>query len=366
MIKLLRRYAEATWKPPFALTLPSDAGSYADRISVGRVVWRRALRQLNLAWHGQRHLERPHIDTRVHRRILWIHQGTPQVGDSLMDLAARELMRGRVQRLDLLTEIHLLPLYRHDDVFTKVASDPSELIAADYDLILLHSTSSRSVRDKLVFYREVPFVHIQGYFTGPEFNRTLFGFYRLAQLLKLPLGADALDSIAKPMMQASQDEEFAADALDLLGRPMAICLGGVRDWRTYHQWPEVIRILHSSAPTSSIILLGAENGLQMRDEILASGLNALIIDRVAKHTLPEVYAVMKRCSVVLAADGGLLHLAHAAGVSAVAIFAGPIQPSFRVTAANSTQALYGSLRVDDVSPEIVAACAVKALQNGRS
>ena len=42
-------------------------------------------------------------------------------------------------------------------------------------LILLHSASSRGTRDKFRFFRDVPFVHLHGVYTGPEFNRTLFG-----------------------------------------------------------------------------------------------------------------------------------------------------------------------------------------------
>jgi Glycosyltransferase family 9 (heptosyltransferase) len=353
-------YARASWTPPFALPLPSNAPAYAASASVWKLAQRRALRELKLAWCGQGALLRTRIDLRIHRRILWIHQGTPQVGDSLMDLAARVLLRGQVDRLDLLTEEHLLGLYRHDEVFSQVAASPAELPGA-YDLVLLHSTSSRSVKDKLAAYRKVPFAHIQGIYTGPEFNRTLFGFYRLAHLLGSPLSGAALGAMARPSMRASPQEEAAVAEKGLPAGAIAIALGGVRDWRTYTQWPQVLRGLHAAGIDAPVVLLGSANGMAMRDEILAADTGLQIIDRVDQHSLGEVHALMRRCALVLCADGGLLHVAHTADVPVVALFAGIIQPRFRVTAANRTLSLYGARTVDDVPAAEVVASALAAM-----
>jgi Glycosyltransferase family 9 (heptosyltransferase) len=365
VVRSLRRYAEETWVPPFQQPLPSNIDQYAAQVSWRRAAWRRALRQLKLTWHGQASLVCSRIDLQRHRRVLWIHQGTPQVGDSLMDLAARVLLKGRIDRLDLLTEPHLLPLYRSDEVFTQVGSSPAEL-AGSYDLILLHSTSSRSVRDKLAHYTNVPFAHVQGYFTGPEFNRTLFGFYRLAQLLRLPLDEAEINRIARPSMRAAAADERAVDSLQIPAGALLLALGGVRDWRTYEQWPQVLKDLHASGVTAPVVLVGAENGLPMRDAILSASTGLRIIDRVAQHSLGEVHAMMRRCALALCADGGLLHVAHAADVPTVALFAGIIDPSYRVTAANRTRSLYGERSVNDVPAAKVAACALAMLSDGQA
>lgn len=358
--KRMSRYVEATWTPPFLQTLPSNAGPYAASVSWWRVARRRALRELNLAWHGQGPLVRDRIDPAVHRRILWIHQGTPQVGDSLMDLAARVLLKGQVERLDLLTEAHLLDLYRHDEVLTQVASSPAEL-RGPYDLVLLHSTSSRSVRDKLSHFRKLPFVHIQGFYTGPEFNRTLFGFYRLAQLMGSPLEVDRLNRMARPSMRPSPEEEANVAKLGVPAGAIAIALGGVRDWRTYTQWVPVIKGLAEAGVRGPVVLLGSDNGFALRDEIVAGGTGLRLIDRVGQHSLGEVHALMRRCSLVLCADGGLLHVAHAAGIPVVALFAGIIEPCFRVTAANRTHCLHGERSVDDVPVSDVVLNALEAM-----
>lgn len=359
IVDRIRRYGEATWQPPFDWPLPSSAVQYAASHSPWQAARRRAMRELNLALHGQSGLERERIDPAVHRRILWIHQGTPQVGDSLMDLAARVLLHRRGVRLDLLTEAHLLPLYRSDAVFANVASSARELPAGGYDLVMLHSMSSRSVRDKLQHFRRVPFVHVQGCYTGPEFNRTLFGFYRLAQLMGLP-GA-ALETMARPTMQPSHAEHAAIAALAIPPSAIAVALGGVRDWRTYTRWTDVLRGLAATGRVPHVVLVGADNGLAMRDAIVAAEIGLPLIDRVGRHSLGEVQELIGRCALALCADGGLLHVAHTTDTPVVALFAGEILPALRVTSANRTTCLHGPVQVDDIDPDAVLVAALACL-----
>ncbi len=356
----LRQYAEETWLPPFPQTLPSSVDQYALQASVWKAARRRAMRSLNLRLHGQVPLERTRIDPAVHRRVLWIHHGTPQVGDSLTDLAARVLLRGDFERFDLLTDKHLVPLYRSDEVFTLASSSPSEL-SGDYDLILLHSASSRSVKDKLAHYRRVPFVHVHGFYTGPELNRTLFGYYRIAQLRGMSVSEAEIERIACTSMRASADEEAAVERLGLPSNAIMMAIGGVRDWCTYFQWPEVLRGLHEAGVRRPVVLIGSDNGLAMRDQILASDTGMTLIDRVAQHTLGEVQALMRRGALVVCADGGLLHVAHTARVPVVTLFAGISEPRFRLTAANRTTWRYGAKWVNDVPAEELVRCIVEAL-----
>lgn len=356
----LLRYAQQTWTPPFPQPLPSNVERYAAQTSPWKAARRRALRELHLRLHGQGPWLRERIDPSVHRRVLWIHHGTPQVGDSLTDLAARVLLKGRVERLDLLTDAHLLQLYRADAVFSKVASSAAEL-PGPYDLVLLHSASSRSVKDKLAHYRNTPFVHVHGFYTGPEHNRTLFGYYRIAHLLGLPMSAEEIERAACPSMAASAAEEAAVDQLAVPAGAIAIAIGGVRDWCTYLQWPEVLSGLKASGINRPVVLIGSDNGLAMRDQIMAANTGLQIIDRVAQHTLGEVQALMRRCALVVCADGGLLHLAHTACVPVVTLFAGISEPRFRLTSANRTRWLYGANWVNDVPAADLVVCITEAL-----
>jgi len=359
MPQSLLRYAEETWTPPFPQALPSSVVEYAQHASPWKAARRRALRSLHLRLHGQTPLLRTRIDPDVHRRVLWIHQGTPQVGDSLTDLAARALLRGTLERLDLLTDAHLLQLYRSDDVFTQVASAPDEL-PGPYDLVLLHSASSRSVKDKLAHYRRVPFAHVHGFYTGPELNRTLFGYYRLAQLLGLDASEQEIDHMACPSMRASAAEEAAVNKLGLPPGAIVMAIGGVRDWCTYQQWPQLLHGLREAGVTRPVVLIGSDNGLAMRDQIVAADTGLTLIDRVAQHTLGEVQAMMRRSALVICADGGLLHVAHTARVPVVTLFAGISEPRFRLTAANRTTWRYGAKWVNDVPAEELVRCVVEA------
>ncbi len=356
----LFRYASATWTPPFAHALPSSVATYVGEVSVLQVAWRRFKRELNFLSHGQSGLRRERIDVSVHRKILWIHQGTPQVGDSLMDLAARTLLRGQVDRLDLLIDEHLVPLYQGDPVFHRVASDPDEL-PRDYDLVLLHSASSHSVRSKFKHFHGVPFAHVYGVYTGPELNRTLFGFFRLAHLLGLSETTAELEAKACPSMCATPRDVQQVDGLELPPGAVVVCVGGVHDWRTYLQWPELIAALRHEGVNRPIVLLGSSNGLDMRDTIVSAQDCGVVIDRVAQHSLGEVYEIMRRSALVVCADGGLLHVAHAARVPVVALFAGICDPHFRVTAANQTRWLYGPNQVNDVPYGSVAPLVIQSL-----
>lgn len=358
-MSFIDRYAAATWTPPFPQPLPSDATAYSQCVPIWKMAQRRARRELNLWLQGQSGLRRERIEPA--RRLLWIYKGMPQVGDSLMDLAARVLLIGRVDSVDLLIDAHLVPLYAADQVFDRVSHDPAQLAPAEsYDLVLLHSASSHSLQDKLHSFRHQPFVHMHGIYTGPEFNRTLFGFYRLAQLLGIKPVTDELAHRTRPVMWSSAVDIAAIDALGLPSDSVAMSVGGVHDWRTYTRWDDVLTLLRAAGWQRPILLIGANNGAALRDRLMVShGFDDQVIDCVGRHTLGQTHALLQRCRLALCADGGLLHLAHAADVPAVGLFAGIINPAFRLTTANRTRALYGAQRVDDIAPQDVAAAVLE-------
>lgn len=355
----LQRYAAKTWVPPFPQPLPSDAERYAATAPIGRIAWRRFRRAAWLAVQGQRPLERARIEP-THRRILWIHQGMPQVGDSLMDMACRSLLRDR--EITLLTDPHLCSLYAHDNVISRVTADAAEAARGAYDLAIVLGASSHNLRGKLAHFRSLPFVSLHGYYNGPEFNRTLFGFYRLDQLLGGHASEAEIAAVARPHMVAGADAVAAVDALALPQRFIALALGGVRDWRTYARWPEVVAALRRAGTNEPIVLLGAANGRDAGAAVVAASSSAQVIDRVDRHTLPEVHEILRRSALALAADGGLLHVAHAAQTPTVSLFAERIDPAYRLTAASRSTALYHPREVSAIAPEEIAA-AVQASMN---
>ena len=355
----LRRYAAEAWTPPFPQPLPSDAARYAAAAPLGRIAWRRLRRVAWLALRGQAALERHRIEPE-HRRILWIHEGMPQVGDSLMDLACRSLLRGR--EITLLTDRHLCTLYESDDVISRVTADAAEAEHGVYDLAIVLGASSHNLRAKLAHFRSLPFVSLQRDYTGPEFNRTLFGFYRLDQLLGGRADEAQVQAIARPYMVATPEAVAVIDALALPERFVAISLGGVRGWRTYARWPEVVAALRSAGVEEPLLLLGSGNACDQRDAVVAGANGSELIDRVDRHTLPEVHEILRRSVLAVVADGGLLHVAHAAATPTVSLFAERIDPSYRLTAANRSFALYHPREVSAIAPEEIASAVAQALR----
>ena len=356
-----RRFAAPTYTPPFAQHIASNVEHYVAVIPLREMISRRIRRWLWLALNGQIGLERATIEA-AHRRILWIHSGMPQVGDSLMDLACRELLRGRSVSVDLLIDPHLVPLFENDEVFSHAYADAREAARNEYDLVIVLGASSHNLREKLGYFRRLPYVNLHGFYTGPEFQRTLFGYFRLDQLLGGGGGEAWLPTIARPHMTVSDASRAAVAALALPPRFVALAVGGVRGFRTYAHWPAVVDALREAGIDDPIVLIGAANGVAARDAILACSGATNIIDRLDRHPLPEVFEILRRSTLAVCADGGLLHVAHAAGTPTVSLFAERIQPEYRLTPANRSLAFYSAIDVSDIAPSVVAGAIAGALR----
>ena len=353
----LRRLAEETYTPPFPQALPSNATRYAAVASQRTILWRRMRRWLWLAVNGQLGLERDRIGA-ADRRILWIHAGMPQIGDSLMDLACRDLLRGR--DVELLIDAHLVPLYTHDDVFGRVFSDPAVAARGTYDLVIVLGLSAQNLRAKLRHFRKLPWVSLHRYYTSTEFHRTLFAYYRLDQLLGGSASEVDVPKAMRPHLVVGPEAVAAVDALGLPARFLVMAIGGVSVSRTYTRWGDVVAALRRRGVAEPIVLLGSANAIEQRDRILAVAGNAPLIDAVDRYRLPEVYEIVRRSQLVVCTDSGPLHLANAAGTPTVSLFNERIDPSYRLTPANRSIALYVATQVSDIDPEAVADAAAQA------
>jgi heptosyltransferase-2 len=359
----LHALAAQTYVPPFQQHLPSNVDSFLRTASTAKMALHRLKRGAWLSLNRQTGLERSRIGP-DDRRILWIYLGMPQVGDSMMDLACRVLLRDRPVAIDLLTVPHLAQMYSADDVFRHVFSDPAEAARNDYDLAVVLSASSQTLRVKLRLFRRLPFVNLYRFHRGTELHRTLFGFFRLDQLLGNGWPTERIEAIAKPHMVAGDVARQAVDALSLPERFVALAVGGVHDWRTYRRWPEVLPLLAAAEPDMPVVLLGSSNGAAMREQLLALPRRPCLVDRVDRHSLQEVHEVFRRCTVAACADGGLLHLANAADVPTVSLFAERIDPTYRLTPANRSIAFYAPTEVSDIEPKAVADAIVAGWRGG--
>jgi heptosyltransferase-2 len=359
----LRKWAGPVLLTPFANAIPLDYAPVRGKPAIS-LLWRRLRPALSLRWHGQSALQLAQFPAGV-RRVLWIYKGVPQIGDSLMDLSSRAMLQERGIAVDLCTDPHLAELYRADQVFGRVFSHPEEANPASYDLALLDSLKWRCLEAKLGKLGRLPFVSMRGCFAGPEFNRTLFSFFRMNQLLGASLSNEQIHASARPLLFAAAADAATADHLQIAPNSIAFALGGADPHRTYRHWHEVIARLLQQAPDLQLVLLGSRNALEMRDRVLTATQSLghdRIIDCVNRLTLLQSFEVLKRCRLALAADGGLLHVAHAAVTPTVALFDQHISPALRLTAANRSLPLQSSGDTSAIPVQEVTQCITQALQ----
>jgi heptosyltransferase-2 len=348
-------------RPPFANSIPVDLGPVKGK-SAWSLLWRRVRPAASLALRLQFPLQRHHIDGNL-RRVLWIYKGSPQVGDSLMDLSSRTLLATQGIKVDLCTDAHLVKLYQADDVFGCVFSDASRIAAGTYDLVILDSFKWRCLEDKFKYLPRTPFVTMRGYFSGPEFNRTLFSFCRMNQLLGACLTDAELHARALPHLAATHEDREIAASLPLQGKTIALAIGGASPGRTYPHWDKVAAALLHKHPDAQFVLLGSGNAVAMRDAILRACKDKTgnFIDCVDRYTLTQTFEILRRCTLAASADGGLLHVANAAGIPTVSLFDCHIAPALRLTAANRSIALQSQGVIGDIPADELAHCIERAM-----
>lgn len=346
---------------PFAQPLELDFRPLQGKPAVS-LLWRWLRPWLSLRLALQQRLQQETLGT-APRRLLWIYKGSPQIGDALMDLSSRVLLQRAGFQVDLYTDPHLAKLFAADEIFSHVFAQPEQIDPAAYDLVILDSFKARCLSVKVAHLRHLPFVTMRGYFSGPEFNRTLFSFFRMHQLLGRQPDAAEVSAQALPCLFSSAADRAAVAALALSPQTVAFAIGGADPGRTYPHWDRVIGALLASDPALRIVLLGSDNGRAAGAAILAA--NAASADRivncVATYSLLQTFEIFKQCGLAVACDGGLLHVAHAAGLPTVALFDAQVSPAMRLTAANRSVALSATASVGTLPAEAVVEAVRQAL-----
>lgn len=247
---------------------------------------------------------------RKHRTILWVNLAAPSLGDSLMDLSARVLLKDR--EVVLLTHPKNVLLYKDDCVFCAVFSDPRQVVKqfgrSSFDLVIVDSYSPRVLWNKLILAPVSPFVGLYGYLNGFEVHRTYFAFARMMELLRL----DQIDEPMRPTITLPAESKGKPPEFDV-----CIAVGGEWSFRTYDHWPSVVSWL--IAQGFSVSLVGSDNGVTSASEILK--LEPTVISTVGTLSVPEVVSEIAKASVFIGADGGLWHIACGIPVPSVGLFA---------------------------------------------
>jgi hypothetical protein len=248
------------------------------------------------------------------KRILWINLSAPSLGDSLMDLSGRVLLEGFT--VDLLTHPKNLELYQHDACFDHVFSHAQQIsdqsLSTSYDLFIIDSFSPRVISVMNTVSSNTPFVGMWGFINGFEVHRTIYSFARIQYLLGEPL------SNKKPICPLlTLNHSLTVNFASASAKPLiAVVLGAEWEYRRYEKWEEVIRFFIKDY---EIVLVGSKNGEQDAAEITRHLPSCH--DFVGQCSLMETAQILSMAKVVIAADGGLWHVACALGKPTVGLFA---------------------------------------------
>jgi heptosyltransferase-2 len=135
---------------------------------------------------------------------------------------------------------------------------------------------------------------------------------------------------------------------------IAIVVGGFVPERTYKQWPELIKNILKEFNAINIVLLGSNNGVAMAGEIMKTQSNhKRITNLVSKTKLDEAFNILKESSMVICADGGMLHMGRAARTPTLALFSGGIHPLMRFNKDDPAFAFHARSSVSDIDPSII-------------
>ncbi len=312
--KVIRRLTRDSWDLSRFKEVASDQVNFVDTESF-RIRWLVKLlkRKLFLRLLGQQRRILHQIPSRS-ARVLWINLSATSLGDALMDLSGRRLLKG--MDVDLLTAQACSQLFLDDDVFRVVFSDQRLARQSHrrrpYDLFIIDSFSTRSVRCKALIDRRAPMISMYGFINGFEVHRTEFSFARVSQFTpesfpfnkytpKLPTLGQRFRSFFPPSRLGPWR--------------IGIIVGGNWRHRRYSHWVDVI---HRLGGPEGFVLLGSDNGAEDAKRIRAVFPDC--DDYVGKCTLLETIGLIDCCSIILAADGGLWHVATALEKPTVLLF----------------------------------------------
>lgn len=253
----------------------------------------------------------------IHQNILWINLSAPSLGDSLMDLSSRVLLKGR--KIDLFTHKKNYHLYLDDEFFSGIFTNTKELEKEKYDLVILDSYSSRTIKVKSNVAKKTPHVSMYGYFNGPEVNRILFSFFQMNHLLGYLKSDEEIHEIAKNLISISDTDKIIVK--DLVPRDfVAIVLGGEWKYKTYSKWDDLILNIQDYYKTN-FIFLGSKNAVDDAQLIFKSLSNGKFLDLTDRLTFNQSVEVINRSILTICCDGGLFHGATAVEANIIALLA---------------------------------------------
>ncbi len=337
--KWVDQQGTAILRQPLSREVGGNQEDYQRTEGLRKLGWRVLQRKAYLKFTSQQACLRQQIEPGW-KRGLWIYLRTAQIGDSLMDLAARSLLAERSCQIDLLTNRTLSDLYKGDPYFGLVTDDVTALCPADYDFVIVQSVHHRALRDKVKYFKTHPWLCIQGYYDVPDFCRGMWGAQRLMDLLEIPHDSKML---ARHSIQKLSISTVPIDA-PMQRHELAVVMGGIDRGRTYNYWPEVLRKLSSDGVHRCLLLGTGEIARNCAEKIMHDpNITMKFTNAVDVWSVQESLQAMKESKLLLAADGGAMHLAVCAGTEVIiSLFTKGISPSWRLPEQHVCNAIISS------------------------
>ena len=338
---------EKTYTLPFKFHIPNYTQEFLKKKSVIKIWLKFFKRYLYINLKSQKKLEVYSILPK-HNNILWINISAPSLGDSLMDLSSRIMLKGR--KVDLFTDNKNADLYKDDLIFSTIYTDKKQVDKNKYDLVIIDSYSTRSIHIKSDIADLTPFVGMFGFYNGPEINRVLFSFHQMNHLLGYVKNEDELNKIAKTSISISRRDKALIQKTKHPSNIVALAIGGEWNYRTYNKWDFVIEKLISQDNDLNIILVGSDNAKHNARVIMDKFSSYKVYSYVAKLTFNQTAEIISRAKILLCCDGGLMHSANAVNTTIVALFA-RLTEEMQLTESISSFSLFDKDNVNNILVE---------------
>lgn len=333
-----------TYRLPFKYTIPTYTNQFLKKKAIYKRLIKFLKRYFFVVLKGQKNLEIFSILS-SHNKILWINLSAPSLGDSLMDLSSRVMLSDK--NIDLFTDKKNKHIYLNDEIFNNVFSRIDKARINDYDLVILDSYSTRSIRIKSLIAPKTPYVGMFGYFNGPEVNRILFSFHQMNNLLGNKLLEQGINKIAKNFITISKSDKLIVNDI-VTENYITIALGGEWEYKTYKKWNEIIEQLIIQNQDFNIVLIGSKNAAEQSLEIIEKFSEYNFLNFVERLTFNQTIEVIRQSKLFLCCDGGLLHGATAVNANTLALLA-RLTPEMLLTKNASVFCMYDENNVNRIS-----------------
>ena len=328
---------------PFKYKVPIYINAYLQKVGFYKRFFKYFKRYLYVLIKRQKKCEIFLINPN-HKKILWINISAPSLGDSLMDLSSREMLKGK--KVDLFTDIKNCHLYMDDQFFNNVYTKFSEVKSVTYDLVIIDSFSTRSIKVKSKIAPKTKYVGMFGYFNGPEVNRVLFSFHQLNHLLGYIKTESEINNLAKSSISISKSDQALVKKI-IPKDYIVIVLGGEWGYKTFKNWGKLIEQITQDDSEIKIVLVGSKNALTLTGNLLNQFSKNIFLNLVDKLTFNQTAEVIRQSKIVFCCDGGLMHAANATGANIVSLFA-RLTPEILLTKKSISHNLFDKEDVNNI------------------